>query len=511
MTDTLKSWRWLAFALSLQLLFVFAVPVIADEAYFVNWGHHLSLGYYDHPPMTGWVASIFAGSVHADLLLRLGMVGLGLAMFALVDAQAREFRNPTQARVLALAWLLLPINLITFSMYLNDTLAHVFTVVFVVCVYRSRRDFQSRAASGLGWSVLAGLALGLALLTKYIIATYLIAVMVVLLLDWRGNLGFLLRRLPIVALVSAALFAINLYWNYQHCQINLAFNFLNRQGGPPQRGLFEFSVSLLVLLGPLLLFWLYRIARHAPVWPHGNPAASGFFLKLFIASVMVTLVIAFWRGQFGTHWGVALSFLAVMAFAEHRDSELPRRLLPVHAGYAGLVIGGLLLAVLAIRTDTHFLGAAKWQKLTRQFDFYSDVVSGRLRDELQHDFPKAQVVSESYGFVAMLDNHGIDSKVLFSMSKYGRNDDIFQDYAALDGRQLLILDVGLKYDADKFRPYFTRLQSVEVVVGDHHFPALLGQSFRYEAYRTSYIEPAIQKYYAQARPFSAACYMDKYD
>lgn len=262
MTETNKPWRWLAFALVLQLLFVWLIPVVSDEAYFVNWGRHPSFGYYDHPPMTGWVASLFAGSAHADLLLRLAMVVLGLAMAALLAAQTREFRSPAQARLLALAWWLLPINLITFSVYLNDTLAHVFTILFVVCLYRSWRDFRTDG-SGSGWGVLAGLALGLALLSKYIVATYVIAMVVTLLLDWRGNLGFLLRRLTIVALVSAVLFAINIAWNYQHCQINLAFNFLNRQGGPPQRGLLEFLGSLLLLLGPLLLVWLYRITRQA--------------------------------------------------------------------------------------------------------------------------------------------------------------------------------------------------------------------------------------------------------
>ena len=51
----------LALALGLQLLFIVFFPVVSDEAYHVSWGLQSSLGDYDHPPLTGGVASVFAG------------------------------------------------------------------------------------------------------------------------------------------------------------------------------------------------------------------------------------------------------------------------------------------------------------------------------------------------------------------------------------------------------------------------------------------------------------------
>ena len=30
------------------------VPLTEDEAYYRLWSQHLSLGYYDHPPMIAW-------------------------------------------------------------------------------------------------------------------------------------------------------------------------------------------------------------------------------------------------------------------------------------------------------------------------------------------------------------------------------------------------------------------------------------------------------------------------
>jgi len=32
-----------------------AVPFTGDEAYFTYWGVYADLGYYDHPPMIGWL------------------------------------------------------------------------------------------------------------------------------------------------------------------------------------------------------------------------------------------------------------------------------------------------------------------------------------------------------------------------------------------------------------------------------------------------------------------------
>ena len=35
----------------------YLLPITADEAYYFSWGKQISLGYFDHPPLIGWVTS----------------------------------------------------------------------------------------------------------------------------------------------------------------------------------------------------------------------------------------------------------------------------------------------------------------------------------------------------------------------------------------------------------------------------------------------------------------------
>ena len=36
------------------------LPFTGDEAYFLVWGQKPALGYYDHPPMVGWMLALLA-------------------------------------------------------------------------------------------------------------------------------------------------------------------------------------------------------------------------------------------------------------------------------------------------------------------------------------------------------------------------------------------------------------------------------------------------------------------
>jgi len=41
--------------LALKLGVLILLPLTGDEAYFITWGSDVSLGYYDHPPVIGWL------------------------------------------------------------------------------------------------------------------------------------------------------------------------------------------------------------------------------------------------------------------------------------------------------------------------------------------------------------------------------------------------------------------------------------------------------------------------
>ena len=71
-----RQWLFVALAATLlfRLWFSVVLPVTADEAYFILWGRAPALGYYDHPPMVGWILAPLAALGDASWLMRLPAV-----------------------------------------------------------------------------------------------------------------------------------------------------------------------------------------------------------------------------------------------------------------------------------------------------------------------------------------------------------------------------------------------------------------------------------------------------
>src|SRR4051794_27385403 len=84
-------------------------PVTGDEAYFIVWGLQPDWGYYDHPPMVGWLLALLAPLSTAPWVLRLPVVILPLLVSVALYFALRS-RDELKARYAALAFLLLPIN-----------------------------------------------------------------------------------------------------------------------------------------------------------------------------------------------------------------------------------------------------------------------------------------------------------------------------------------------------------------------------------------------------------------
>src|SRR3990170_4592795 len=100
-------------ALLLTLAFKFwlaiALPMTGDEAYFIYWGVYPDYGFYDHPPMVGWILALLLQLSRAQWVLRLPVIVLP-ALIALAMLQYLRPEDQNKAYVAALAFLLLPAN-----------------------------------------------------------------------------------------------------------------------------------------------------------------------------------------------------------------------------------------------------------------------------------------------------------------------------------------------------------------------------------------------------------------
>ena len=51
-------WLVLFVTLAIRTFLASRVPIIGDEAYYYMWGKYPALGYFDHPPMIGWISAV---------------------------------------------------------------------------------------------------------------------------------------------------------------------------------------------------------------------------------------------------------------------------------------------------------------------------------------------------------------------------------------------------------------------------------------------------------------------
>src|SRR5882672_4453871 len=172
MVNAPSSRQWLLFALAATLLFRFwlsaAAPVTADEAYFILWGRAPALGYYDHPPMVGWILAPLAaladasGLADASWLLRLpAVLAPPFAALMVRGALSGWFgRDAETADLAALAVLLVPMNVWN-VLITTDTPLLLFSVASIL-VFARAAEKDSAALY-----LFSGVLLGLAFLSKY--------------------------------------------------------------------------------------------------------------------------------------------------------------------------------------------------------------------------------------------------------------------------------------------------------------------------------------------------------
>jgi len=469
-----------ALILAFKLWLSAAFPFTGDEAYFTYWGVRLDAGYYDHPPMIGWLLYLLLKISSAQWLLRLPVTLLPFALAAGIYFVLRR-ADETKATLAALAFVLLPVNVCAVFIT-TDTPLIFFSFASVLAFWLG----VTRKAPA--WQALAGAFLGLAFLSKYFAVLLGLAYVAYVLLSPRGQRDW--RGLALVVICSLPFAAVNLWWNYEHCWANLMFNAYNRHQGAglSWKTPLVYAVSVLYVLSPVAL-WQLANERHSVRAALADPAVR-FFVAVFAFPFGFFAVVSLVR-QVGLHW--MLSFVPFFFIAA--GWMLSREQLRRSVLYLG-ALSAIHVALIAVAAT---LPLETW----RQSRLYDGIVYHvRIGDVLRELKPyEGQFEFAADGYSPAITASYYSGRYFFvfgSGSFYARQDDIETDFRRLDGKNILVLRKNPPED-NEYRPYFRSVEYKEFTLSGATFHLVLGRGFDLGTYRERVLKPARDRYYAIPR------------
>jgi dolichol-phosphate mannosyltransferase len=342
-----RLWRTLgfgliAYSLVLRLVYAGSVELMPEEAYYWNYSRHLDFGYLDHPPMVAWLIRLGTALFgQSEFGVRAGALCCGAVTSIFVYKLARNLCGETSALAALLLAQALPYFFLSGFLMTPDAPLAAAWAASLYFLERALIANRSRA----WW--LAGISLGLGMISKYTIAALVPVTMAFMLLDSQARHWW--RRIDpyVAALLALLIFSPVLIWNAQHEWASFAFQTSRRLAEAHQFALHKLIGSIIVLMTPT---GLLAAAGVLLAWPAGSeqPDASRR-RRLFSLAILLPLSVfaAFslrhevkldWTGALWT--GALPAIGCAMIAADAKAGRLNRWL---RAAWMPTIVGMLLI------------------------------------------------------------------------------------------------------------------------------------------------------------------------
>ena len=352
---------------ALRLVLAAVLPLAPDEAYYWIWSRDLAPSYFDHPPMVAfWIRASTALVGQGALGVRLfgplaGLVGSLAVWRAAEDFLPDREGIGARAALLLNATMFLGIGVVVMT---PDTPLLFFWTLALWALGRLHRTGKP------GWWVVAGLATGGAMLSKYTAALLPASIGLWLILLPEGR-AWLRRPAPWMALaLAAAAFTPVVEWNAANGWASFA-----RQGGRTEvwhagraLGFLGELVGAQIGLATPLVFALcvagvWALAKLA--WRRGD-SASGLLVLMVLLPCAVFLEHALGDRVQG-NWPAVIYPAAVIAAAA-MPGRFWRPACWLGFAMAALIYAQALTGIvrLPITQDPTLLRLAGWQELAAQ-------------------------------------------------------------------------------------------------------------------------------------------------
>jgi hypothetical protein len=393
----------IAIFVALRLGFSFAFPVV-DETYYWMWGRHLSLSYYDHPPLQGWLQGlsylVFGRSLFALRWMTWAALAIELwIIFAVTRRLAGE-----QWRLLFLRsttiFLASPLFGLFGAVAFHDYLLVLLVMAsgyFFICFFADVEE----GSAGRSRDLFAGaVLLGLAVLTKYNGAFLGLAVAGTVLARSRLRRLLLDWRLYAAAVVAVALQAPVIAWNVQENFASFAYQLGSRHGTTgftriDFEGMGVFALQCLIIVSPFLIPGIVGFFLSRPTMPFERVGKTLAIWAFWLSSLACLFVSNF---NWVLFWWNIVAFVLIFPFA---GKYLRGALLVGHVVW-GLVVTSVLIMTYAVVPVRSLFGVEPGMETERSFDFQKLTDEAvRLKAERGADFIASNhyIVASNLGWV----------------------------------------------------------------------------------------------------------------
>jgi len=293
-------WQIIVVALLVKIAFGIFLPMGADEAYATAVAREFSISFFDHPPISFWLPVIFAKltGIEHPLIYRAPFLVIGVGTTLVLFLIGKELSNNRAGLWTALLFSASPFMLLSGGLFVVPDgplfLASTSATLFLVRISKHMR------AASLRYWIFAGVALALALASKYHAAWIPVALLIFVVVTpqarhWLARPGFWLGGvIGLIGLLPV------LIWNAENDWASFAFHSARASGGfsPAIFGV-TFALQAIFLL-PSGMFAAFAGLAMAIKKRNGSPE---FLLALIaLGPILIFNYIYLSSGVTFAHW-----------------------------------------------------------------------------------------------------------------------------------------------------------------------------------------------------------------
>ena len=233
------------------------IPLHGDEAYYWMWSHHLQWGYYDHPPMIAFLISLTNHISQSEWAIRLvNVFSFTIAAFYLFKFTSELIDEKTALNAVMIFLSVIIVN----AGYIITTTDAPTILFWTLSLYYSYRAIFFGSYKEY---ILAGIMLGLLMLSKY---TSVLLIASILLFIFLRRRDILTNIKFYIALIIAFIIVFPMvWWNYKHDWISFLFQIHHGSSGAFKinfESFFTFIAGQFGIFSPIfawiLFYYLYK-------------------------------------------------------------------------------------------------------------------------------------------------------------------------------------------------------------------------------------------------------------